>query len=134
MTTRGLKRTGDAADRWCVLTCGDFKALTSTEQQALGIAAGLDGTATIPRRLLLKVLEERDRLIFVLDAARWLAEEADTEFCRNPPDLIKPTKVEKATGALRQALRALDADLYLQSEKPPKRGTSSQNKSKRAET
>jgi len=59
------------------LPCRDYAPLTSRELQMLNQmkAAPGRGTVTISANMLARLLQERDRLFYAAEAAKWLCEE-----------------------------------------------------------
>jgi len=105
MTSRG-HREGRSDE----LSVTNFRPITYRDlQQLQTIRQDLKGPVSVRRSTVANFLAERDILIFVAESARWLLEEATRDGLeRKPRDLITPTRFEKAMGATRQAIHALD--------------------------
>jgi hypothetical protein len=89
----------------------EWKPLTERELQSLGAVKACEGVYEIDRRVLGKLIGERERLSYVAETARALLSECDRRGLeRSPIDKVTPTALEKAMGATRLAIDAYDGD------------------------
>lgn len=89
----------------------EWEPLTHRELQSLGAVKDTAGAYEIDRRVLAKLIGERERLSYVAETARELLSECDRRGLeRSPIDKVTPTALEKAMGATRLAIDAYDGD------------------------
>lgn len=89
----------------------DYRPLDERDLLTLAAMKATGGKrfAKVDRELLSRLLCERVLLSAAVESARWLLEEVEAlEYERTPRDLLTPTPVEKAMGAVRQLLTAVD--------------------------
>lgn len=90
--------------------CSKFKALSVNELRMLAPIKMAGGLVGVNRGLLSRILQERDRLIFATEAAKWFLEEAMKKGLMASKDYDFADDEERAGGLLLVALEALDLD------------------------
>ena len=88
--------------------CSEWRPLTLDELRKLAPIKLERGPVKIDRFILALLLGERDRLGFVAEAARWLAESMIEAKIVDRPNFKNPSSLEKSLSALKTALRSLD--------------------------
>ena len=77
---------------------------------AMKAEAGLNDRASVDRNLLSRLLCERVLLSGLSESSRWLVKECqESGLERSPRNTLEPLPIEKAMGAVRQFLDAVDA-------------------------
>jgi hypothetical protein len=104
------KSRGHREGRSDELAVQNYQPVTYRDlQQLQTVRQDLEGPVEIKRRTIANFLSERDILIFVAESARWLIQEVEANSIeRTPKDFVTPTQLEKAIGATRAAVKALD--------------------------
>jgi len=92
------------------IACSEWRPLTLNELRQLAPIKLKKGRIDIDRRLLALLLGERDRLIYVAEAARWIFKCMKDDSVIPRPDYMNPTKLEKAASVLQISLDALEHD------------------------
>jgi hypothetical protein len=97
--------------RMDALPCRDYAPLTSRELQMLNQmkAAPGRGTVTISANMLARLLQERDRLFYAAEAARWVCEAGHEEgFLENRPARSDDPDFQRAGVVLRHSLTLIE--------------------------
>tara|TARA_R110002012_G_scaffold113035_1_gene258970 strand:- start:122 stop:586 length:465 start_codon:yes stop_codon:yes gene_type:complete len=101
------KKTNRTFDRIDDLQSGDWRPLTIDEMRRLYAVKLSEGTYPIDRLLLGMVMGERERLVYVCEAARWVAESIQAMgLITERPMGDAPTELEKSVELLSSALEA----------------------------
>ena len=83
----------------------DWSPLTNRELQSLNCIKPGKGKVEVSRHLLARLLQERDRLFYATEAARWLCEEAHAEgVVEERPARTDDRDLDRAAAVMRHAL------------------------------